>query len=51
MTEFIFNSNEHKINDNALRFNFKKSIRFVNSKISLSSMIVYNYFPNIDENY
>ena len=29
MTEFILNSNEHKINDNSLRFNFKKPIRFV----------------------
>ena len=39
MTEFILNSNEHKINDNALRFNFKKPIRFTNSNISLTSMI------------
>ena len=51
MTEFISNSNEHKINDNTLRFYFKKSIRFNNSNISLTSMIFYNYFPNIDENY
>ena len=51
MTEFILNSNEHKINNNTLRFNSKKPIRFTNSKISLTSMIFYNYFPNIDENY
>ena len=51
MTEFILNSNEHKINDNTLRFNFKEPIRFTNSNISLTSMIFYNYFPNIDENY
>ena len=51
MTELILNSNEHKINDNTLRFDFKKPIRFINSKISLTSMIFYNYFPNIDENY
>ena len=51
MTEFILNSNEHKINNNTLRFNFKKPIRFTNSNISLTSMIFYNYFPNIDENY
>ena len=51
MSEFILNSNEHKINDNTLRFNFKKPIRLINSKISLTSMIFYNYFPNIDENY
>ena len=51
MTEFILNSNKHKINDNTLRFDFKKPIRFTNSKISLTNMIFYNYFPNIDENY
>ena len=51
MTEFILNSNEHKINDNTLRFYFKKPIRFTDSNISLTSMIFYNYFPNIDENY
>ena len=51
MTEFILNLNEHKINDNTLRFDFKKPIRFNNSNISLTSMIFYNYFPNIDENY
>ena len=34
MSEFILNSNEHKINDNTLRFNFKKPIRFNNSNIS-----------------
>ena len=51
MTEFILNSNEHKINDNILRFDFKKPVRFTNSNISLTSMIFYNYFPNIDDNY
>ena len=51
MSEFILNSNEHKINNNALRFDFKKTIRFTDSNISLSNMIFYNYFPNIDENY
>ena len=25
MSEFILNSNEHKINDNTLKFNFKKT--------------------------
>ena len=34
MTEFILNSNEHKINVSTLRFDFKKPIRFTNSKIS-----------------
>ena len=51
MTEFLLNSNEHKINVKTLRFDFKKPIRFTNSKISLTSMIFYNYFPNIDGNY
>ena len=50
MTKFILNSNEHKIN-NTQRFDFKKPIRFTNSNISLTNMIFYNYFPNIDENY
>ena len=51
MTEFILNSNEHKINNNTLRFNFKKPIRFTNSNISLTNAIFYNYFPNVYENY
>ena len=51
MTESILNSNEHKINNNTLTFNFRKPIRFTNSHISLTNMIFYNYFPNIDENY
>ena len=28
--EFILNSNENKINDNCLRYNFKQPIRFIN---------------------
>ena len=51
MTEFILNSNQHKINDNTLRFNFKKPIRFTNANISLTNAIFYNYFPNVFENY
>ena len=51
MTEFILNSNEHKSNNNTLRLNFKKPIRFTNSNISLANMMFYKYFPNIDENY
>ena len=45
MTEFILNSIDHKINDNTLRFNFKKPIRFTNSNISLTNAKFYNYFP------
>ena len=51
MAEFILNSNEHKINDNTLRFNFKKPIRFVNSNISLTNAIIVNYFPNVYDDY
>ena len=51
MTEFILNSNQHKINDNTLRFTFKKPIRFNNANISLTNAIFYNYFQNVFENY
>ena len=51
MTEFILNSIDHKINDNTLRFYFKKPIRFNNSNISLTNAIFYNYFPNVFDNY
>ena len=47
MTEFILNSIDHKINDNTLRFNFKKPIRFTNSNISLIHAKFFNYFPNV----
>ena len=49
--EIILNSNEHKINDNCLRYNFKQPIRFNNEYISLTNMRFHNFFPNIDENY
>ena len=49
--EIILNSNEHKINDNCLRCNFKQPIRFNNEYISLTNMRFHNFFPNIDENY
>ena len=51
MTEFILDSNQHKINNNTLRFDFKKPIRFQNANISLTNMIFYNYFPNVDDNF
>ena len=51
MTEYILNSIEHKINDNTLRFLFKKPIRFNNSNISLTNAIFYNYFPNVFDDY
>ena len=42
--ELILNSNEHKIDDNCLRYNFKQPIRFINQNISLTNMIFYNFF-------
>ena len=51
MAEFILNSNHHKINDNTLRFNSKKPVRFQNTNISLTNIIFCNYFPNVDDNY
>ena len=47
MTEFILSSIDHKINDNTLRFDFKKPIRFTNSNISLIHAKFFNYFPNV----
>ena len=44
--EIILNSN-----DNCLRYNFKQPIRYNNQYISLTDMIFYNFFPNIDENF
>ena len=49
--KIILNSNEHKINDNCLRYNFKQPIRFINQNISLTNMIFYNFFPNINKNF
>ena len=43
----ILNSNDHKVTNNCLRYNFKNPIRFINQKISLMSIIFYNYFENI----
>ena len=49
--ELILNSNEHKINNNCLRYTFKQPIRFINQNISLTNMIFYNFFPNINEKF
>ena len=45
--EIILNSNEHKISNNCLRYNFKNNTRFINQNISLTNIIFYNFFPNI----
>ena len=49
--EIILNSKEHRINDYCLRYNFKQLIRFINQNISLTNMIFYNFFPNINDNF
>ena len=43
----MLNSINHKINENTLRFDFKKPIRFTNSNISLTNAVFSNYFPNV----
>ena len=47
MTELILNSNEHKVNSNKLRYEFKSPIRFNN----LTQAIFYNFFHNVKESY
>ena len=49
--EIIQNSNEHKINKNCLRYNFKQQIRIINQNISLTNMIFDNFFRNVNENF
>ena len=49
--EYILNSNNHKITNNCLRYDFKNPIRFNNQKISLISMVFYNYFENITDKF
>ena len=51
MTELILNSNEHKVDVNKLRCEFKSPIRFDNSFISLTQAIFYNFFHNVKQDY
>ena len=51
MTKLILNSNEHKVDSNKLRYEFKSPIRFDNSFMSLNQAIFYNFFHNIKEYY
>ena len=51
MTELILNSNEHKVNSNKLRYEFKSPIRFNNEFMSLTQAIFYNFFHNVKESY
>ena len=51
MTELILNSDEHKIDLNKLRYEFKSPIRFNNSFMSLTRAIFYNFFHNVKESF
>ena len=51
MIELILNSNEHKVDSNKLRYEFKSPIRFNNSFMSLTQAIFYNLFHNVEESY
>ena len=51
MTELILNSNEHKVDSNKLRYEFKSPFRFDNSFMSLTQAIFYNFFHNVKESY
>ena len=49
--DYILNSNDHKVTNNCFRYNFKNPIRFINQKISLMSIIFYNYFENVTDKF
>ena len=51
MTELILNSNEHKVDMNKLRYEFKSPIRFENSFISLTQATFYIFFHNVKQYY
>ena len=49
--ELILNSNEHKDSNNCLKLYFKQPIKFINQNISLTNIIFYNFFPNINNDF
>ena len=49
--EYILTSNQHEVKNNYLRYNFQKPIHFQNQYISLTSMIFYNYFENVSDEF
>ena len=51
MSELILNSNDHKVDVNKLKYNFKSPVKFDNSYISLTQAIFYNFFHNVKEDY
>ena len=44
MTELILNSNEHKIDENRLKYEYRSPMRFDNSFISPTQATFYNFF-------
>ena len=51
MTELILNSNEHKVDVNKLKYEFKSSVKFDNSFTSLTQATFYKFFHNVKQNY
>ena len=51
MIQLILNSNEHKVDVNKLRYEFKSPITFDNSFISLTQATFYNFFHNAKQDY
>ena len=47
--EIILDSNEHKANDYCLRYNLKRPIRFRNQHISLTGIMFYSFFENVND--
>ena len=47
--EYILTSNQHKIENNCLRYTFQKLLRFENQYISLTLIIFY--FENISDKF
>ena len=48
---YILDSNDHKVTNNCLKYNLKNPIRFIDQKISLMSMVFYNYFENVTDKF
>ena len=51
MSELILNSNDHKVDVNKLKCNFKSPVKFDNSYISLTQAIFYSFCHNVKEDY
>ena len=49
--EIEINSNQHKVSNNKLRYNFNDLTKFENNSVSLMECIFYSYFENIKSNY